>query len=74
MPDAKQLVLKELETVNKPKGAQIDTAHFDEENILLERPKFVDQDRSTQETNIPIHKILVALSAIQYMWDASPKE
>ena len=53
--------------------AEIVSASYDEENILLDAPKLMEEE-DQQTENASFNKILVTLSSIQYMYDSTPKD
>ena len=52
--------------------AEIVSASYDEENILLDAPKLMEEE-DQQTDNASFNKILVTLSSIQYMYNSTPK-
>lgn len=71
VPDAKSLVLKELDGSPKKQNSEIATAGYDEESILLDAPKLVEEEEVQKATE---QKVLVTLCSLQYTWDTTPKD
>lgn len=71
VPDAKSLVLKELDGSPKKQNSEIATSGYDEESILLDAPKLVEEEEVQKATE---QKVLVTLCSLQYTWDTTPKD